>query len=500
MSTPLIKRLEALKKEDRISFHTPGHKKGSAYESIGDGGIKENLYQYDTTEVFGTDQLQDPTGVLQESQQWTATVFNSPQAYYLVNGSTSGVLGMILSQTKPKDEVLVQRDVHQSVIHALILGDLTPRFIQPEIDPLYKIPKGITALQVKEGLEKYPDCKGVLVTHPNYYGRGAELEEIRRLTKEGGKIFWVDQAHGAHLGLHRELPLSGVAVGADLTVMSFHKTLPVMSQSAVLFSSGDLVDRERLQEQLNIHQSSSPSYILMASIEQGTRYYREVGEEKMALLMEQIRQFENKFKSLRLFQLDPSGDQKQTKDRTKDPTKLWIHTEDSGLSGHAVEAYLRENHGIDMELSMPQGLLGLTSMGNRGKDLEKLYLAFEELEESLYNKGKIGKTPAHENFSKEGFFDTEVEVKEEEVTIKPGDFSGIPIRTAFYSAKERVSINKSMHRVAGSAVTPYPPGIPLILPGEVIRRTHIKKLLEYERRKIKIIGIKAGKIMVITEE
>jgi len=483
MSTPLINTLEVLNKENRISFHTPGHKKGKAYENTGDGGIRENLYQYDTTEVFGTDQLQDPSGVLRESQQWTAGVFKSSRAYYLINGSSAGVLSMVLSQTKPKDEILLPRDVHQSVIHALILGDLTPRFIQPGIDPLLNIPKGITAQQVQEGLKKYPNCKGVLLTHPNYYGRGGEIREIRRLTRKLGIILWVDQAHGAHLGLHPELPLSGIDAEADLTVMSFHKTLPAMNQSAVLFAMGDRVDRDRLLEHLNIHQSSSPSYILMASIEQGTRYYSEEGKEKMGELLEGIDKFEKKFQNLQLFQLDRAPG--------KDRTKIWIHTENSGKSGSEVETYLRENHGIDMELSMPQGLLALTSMGNSKKDLEKLYLAFEELEETLYNKGKMEKFAG--NLRKEGIFDREVERQQEEP-------SGIPIRTAFYSDKERVSINKSLNRRAGSAVTPYPPGIPLILPGEVISPRLRDKLLEYEKRNIKLIGIKEGKIMVVTEE
>lgn len=483
MSTPLIKALEALKNKNRISFHTPGHKKGKAYENIGDGGIRENLYQYDTTEVFGTDQLQDPSGVLQESQQWTAEVFNSTQAYYLVNGSSGGVLAMILSQTKPKDEILLPRDVHQSVIHALILGDLTPRFIQPEIDPFFKIPKGITLRQVEKGLQQYPNCKGLLITHPNYYGRGAELQDIGKLTKELEKILWVDQAHGAHLGLHRELPISGIRGGADLTVMSFHKTLPAMTQSAVLFASGDRIDRERLQEQLNIHQSTSPSYILMASIEQGTEYYDTLGKEKMKALLRGIDRLEKNFQQLRLFQLDNAPG--------KDRTKIWIHTENSGMSGYEAETYLRENHGLDMEFSMPQGLLALSAMGNGEKDLEKLYLAFEELEKTLYNKGKMEKIS--EKTRKEGFF-------EEEVEIEKRDLLGIPIREAFYSPKERVSINKSLNRVAGSAITPYPPGIPMILPGEVICRTHMDKLLEYEKRNINNIGIKEGKILVVTEE
>ncbi len=486
MDTPLINALEALKKENRISFHTPGHKKGRAYESMDDGGIQENLYQYDTTEVFGTDQLQDPTGAIKESQQWTARVFQSPEAYYLVNGSSAGVLAMILSQTKPGDEILLPRDVHQSVIHALILGDLTPRFVQPEIDPQFKIPKGITLPQVQEGLEKYPKCKGVLLTHPNYYGRPGEIREIRRMTREFGKILWVDQAHGAHLGLHPQLPLSGIDAGADLTVTSFHKTLPAMTQSAVLFAGGEVVDRERLLEQLNMHQSSSPSYILLASIEQGTRHYAKAGKEKMQVLLEAIESFEQKFRRLGLFQLDTAPG--------KDRTKIWIHTENSGRTGHEVETYLRENHGIDMEFSMPQGLLALTSIGNREKDLKKLYLAFEELEETLYNKVKMEKfSEKYSKEAKEGFFEKEVERDKKEPL-------GLPIRTAFYSRKERVSINKSVNRVAGSAVTPYPPGIPLILPGEAITRGHRDQLLEYEKRNIKVIGIKAGKIMVVAEE
>ena len=487
MGTPLIKTLEMLKKSSPVSFHTPGHKSGKAFESLGDGGLRENLYPYDTTEIFATDQLQNPSGVLKESQQWTAKVFKSSEAYYLINGSSGGVLSMILSQTKPGDEVLLSRDVHQSVIHALILGDLTPRFISQEIDPLYKIPMGITAKNVKEGLLKYPNCKGVLVTHPNYYGRASELLEIRNLTRSRRQILWVDQAHGAHLGLHPQLPLSGIDAGADLTVMSFHKTLPAMTQCGVLFVSGGLVDRDRLQEQLNIHQSSSPSYILMASIEQGTRHYLEAGREKMKDLLRGIDQFEQRFQQLKLFQLDACPG--------KDRTKLWIRTENSGLAGGEVETRLRENHGIIMELSMPQGVLALTSIGNGEKDLEKLYLAFEELEKTLYNKIKMEKFPEKTSM---------------EVFVSPGENAGdnagekdslaLPIRTAFYRPKERVLINKSINRVAGSTLTPYPPGIPLILPGERITGQLISRLSAYQQSGHQVSGIKEGKIMVVTEE
>ena len=483
MKTPLMKTLEALKEENRISFHTPGHKKGWAYESSGDGGLKENLYQYDTTEIFGTDQLQDPIGVLKESQQWTAEVFHGHRAYYLINGSSAGILGMLLSQTKPGDEILLPRDVHQSVIHALILGDIRPRFIQPEIDPLLKIPRGIRAYQVQEGFKKYPRCKGVLLTHPNYYGHPGEILEIRRLTHSLEKFFWVDQAHGAHLGLHQELPPSAVEVGVDLTVMSFHKTLPTMTQSGVLFAKGPRVDHHRLLEQLNIHQSTSPSYVLMASIEQGTRHYLQFGKEKMKELLTWVEDFEGKFQNLTFFQLDTT--------KGKDRTKLWIHTENSGLTGYEVEAYLRKNHGMDLEFAMPQGILALSSMGNRKKDFEKLYLAFEELDKTLYNRGKrenCRKKPAQE-----GFYYVHGE-NEKDVPL------GLPIRTAFYCAKERVSINKSLNRVAGSAITPYPPGVPLILPGEVITQGLRNKLLEIAKNNPKVMGIQEGKIMVVIEE
>ena len=489
MSTPLINALEALKNENRISFHTPGHKKGGAFSTRGDGGIQKNLYQYDTTEVFGTDQLQNPSGVIRASQQWTAEIFGSREAYYLVNGASGGILAMILSQTRPGDEILLPRDVHQSVIHALILGDLTPRFIHPHRDPYFKIPRGITPDQVKEGLEKHPKVKGVLLTHPNYYGRGSGIQEIREWTKAAGKLLWVDQAHGAHFGLHHELPESGVTVGADLTVMGFHKTLPTLTQGAVLFTRGDLVDRERLQEQLNIHQSSSPSYILMASIEQGAALYREEGKEKIEALLWGIHRLEKQFQSLSLFQLD--------REPGKDRTKIWIRTENSGLKGEEVETYIRENHGIDLELSLPQGVLALASMGNGEKDLKKLYLAFEELEKTLYNKKKSPSCPR-------GFPQGTSKVwegrKEARDKGKFGEIGPLSLRGAFYSPKERVSINKSLNRVAASAVTPYPPGIPLILPGETLTESHIEKLKKYREKGTEVNGIKNGQILVVTEE
>ncbi len=486
MAPPLLSLLKNLTHKKRTSFHTPGHKGGKAFEALGDGGIQEHLYGYDTTEIYETDQLQDPSGVLEESQQWTAEVFGSDHAYYLVNGSSGGILSMLLSQTKPGDEILLPRDVHQSVIHALILGDLTPRFMEPEMDPELKIPRGITVERVSAGLRAYPNCTGVLITHPNYYGRGAELLEIREYTKKYEKLLWVDQAHGAHLDLDSRLPASGVSVGADLTVMSFHKTLPAMTQTAVLFVRGDAVDRERLQAQLNIHQSSSPSYVLMASIEQGTRLYQAVGREKMRELLLGVDEFQEQFQQLRLFHLD--------REPGKDPTKIWIDTQDSGMSGPEVEKYLREEHQIDMELAMPQGILALSSMGNTEKDLQKLYFAFQELEKSLYtlyNREKMKNSLR--NSLKEGFS------KEASESITP-DSLEISIRSAFYRKKEWVAVEKSLNHIAGRTITPYPPGIPLIYPGERITGRHIDELKAYQQCGIKVHGIKEGKIRILSKE
>ena len=474
---PILEMLRAYRDEEVISFHTPGHKGGKAFDAQGDGGVRENLYTFDVTEIQGSDSLYSSKGVIKESKDRAAEILGAKRVDYLVNGSTAGVLAMLTSQLKPGDEILIPRDVHQSALHGLILGRIRPRWIEEEIEEQTGLIKGVSLKKLQEAYGRHPEAKAVFLTHPTYYGLPSEIEKIREWTERRSLLLLVDQAHGAHFHLSPEsFPLSAVAAGADLTVMSLHKTLPSLTQTAVLVMQGGRIDEERLDRTLRIHQTSSPSYLFLASIEGVFSYSEGKGKQEMKRLLAMIDRIRPAFGKMKGFDL-----------YTFEPTKLWIAPSYEGITGHGIKAVLRKKYGIEMELSTKEGVLAIVTPGNREKDLKKLVFAFEELEKTLYNKKRIT-TGRRQNAKKRNG------VSESEA---------LPLWDAFYRKRKWVSIEISEGKIAGDFLTPYPPGIPLLMPGERITEEHLAIIREDLKEKKEVTGVQGDSppgVSVIEEE
>lgn len=467
-STPLLDRLLSLQQENLVSFHMPGHKNGKIFEKLKYEDFKKNLLSIDTTEIIGTDNLHKPQEVIKRAQEKARDVFKSEETFFLVNGSTSGIYSMIMAATSPGDKIIIGRNCHQSVIHATLLGDLIPVYLYPEMDIKQGIALGISPAEVERKLLEHPDAKAVLLTYPTYHGFASDLETIAKIVHHHGKVLLVDEAHGAHLGLSDALPMSALACGADAVVQSLHKTLPALTQSSMLHLQGNRIDREKLKFMLRLHQSSSPSYILMASLDLATTIYERQGKQLMMELLDNIKVFKEKLQHIKGIRI--LGEEIVGKGWIKamDKTKLWISMEGNKITGYDLEKKLRNNYGIQMELSNIYGVLGLATIGNDEEDFDRLYKALSCISQEVGEK-EIAEIP---------FYSYSIPKQ----VLTP--------REALYRQKRKVNLEEAIGQISGEYLIPYPPGIPILVPGEIIEEEMISYTKAMITRGMEVTGLK----------
>ncbi|MCC0666502.1 aminotransferase class I/II-fold pyridoxal phosphate-dependent enzyme, partial [Clostridioides sp. ZZV15-6597] len=341
----IINELSEIVNKEVISFHMPGHKKGKIYEKLGYVNVLENLYKMDTTEIIGTDNLHSPEGIIKASQENTAKVFKSDYTYYLVNGSSCGIQSAIMSVCNPKSKIIVNRDCHQSVINGCILGDVDIKYIPCEISKDTNILKGVNVINAIDIIDKNLDAKAILLTYPTYYGMTYDLEYICNYAHSKNMVVIVDEAHGAHLGLSEKLPKTALEQGADVVIQSTHKTLPSFTQSSMIHVKEDRVDLNKISNMLRITESSSPSYLLLSSLELAVDIYENKGKKLMEELLNNIHIFKNNVnENLEIYS-------------TNDKTKIFISAKNIGLTGYELENILRKKYNIQVELSNYYGVL-----------------------------------------------------------------------------------------------------------------------------------------------
>ncbi|NMS90419.1 aminotransferase class I/II-fold pyridoxal phosphate-dependent enzyme [Clostridioides difficile] len=452
----IINELSKIVDEEVISFHMPGHKKGSIYEKLGYKNALENLYKMDTTEILGTDNLHSPEGIIKRSQEEASRVFKSDYTYYLVNGSSCGIQSAIMSVCTPKSKIIVNRDCHQSVINACILGDIDIEYISCEISEDTNVLKGISINNVIDVIDKNLDAKAVLLTYPTYYGMTYDLEHICNYAHNKKMVVIIDEAHGAHLGLSEKLPKTALEQGADIVVQSTHKTLPSFTQSSMIHTKGNRIDIDKLLNMLRITESSSPSYLLLSSLELAVDIYKNKGQELMKELLNKIRVFKDNInENIEIYD-------------TNDKTKIFISSKNIGITGYELENILRNKHNIQVELSNYYGVLLICTIGNSTKD-------FNSLETAL------------NNIVKKDFKFTKLENKKYP-TIIPKKI--LTPREAFYKTKKSVKIYDSIGKVCGECIVPYPPGISIISPGEIISKEIIDYLMFCNSKGMVVSGLK----------
>lgn len=469
--TPLYDALTKHRYKSKWSFHVPGHKNGTF--GFSEDEAFASVLPIDVTELTGLDDLHEPEGVIKEAQELTATLYGVNHSYFLVGGSTVGNLVMLLSSFQEGDVVLIQRNCHKSVLNGLELAGLQPVFLAPEIDPIGQFATGLTVQHVEKALRDYPEAKGILLTNPNYYGVAVDLKEIIQFMHERDLLVLVDEAHGAHLGRDFRFPDSAIAEGADMVVHSAHKTLPAMTMGAYLHSNSFRVDEKRVKHYLQVLQSSSPSYPIMASLDWARGYLEGMTKEDFDFTIQGVMEFREALSRVPDLEVlkAPEGCR-------LDPLKVTVQSR-WGLTGYELQRKL-EQHGIYTELADPNNVLFVLPLGGM-KDIGSI---MKSIEEAL-----------RQDSSQHVTLHRTVVPKMEAVSAL-----GAAYKEMAYMASETALLSNSKGRIAAESVIPYPPGIPLIARGERITPAMIKEYHYLSEQGARFHGGHDHKINVYIEQ
>jgi len=515
--TPLLDALRDRTNHPHAPFYAPGHKGGQGISKPLVELLGAQVFRADLPELPELDNLFNPEGVIAEAQNLAAEAFGAEHTRFLANGSTCGIMAAIVATCGPGDKVILPRNIHSSAISGLILSGAIPIFVNPEYNSDWDIANCIIAASVASALKQHPDAKAVMVVYPTYHGVCGDLRAIAKITHQYNIPLLVDEAHGAHFNFHPNLPESALSAGADLTVQSIHKTLGAMTQASMLHIKGSRVDIQKINRALQLVQSTSPSYILLASLDAARQQIALHGQELMTqtlLLAEKARSGISQISGLSVLEpLNTPGFVKL------DRTRLTVKVSDLGITGFAADEILNSQLGVTAELPMPQHLTFIISLGNTETDIDNLVQGFQNLTHNL--GGGTGILPVVENGRQDahptikstlcgtgilpvvenGGQDAHPTIKStlcgtgilpvlENGVISQLGFPPPPLspREAFFSPSETVAADKAVDRISAELICPYPPGIPVLMPGEIITQEALEYLQQILASGGKITG------------
>jgi arginine decarboxylase len=457
-TTPLFSGVVNHAKKNPIQFHIPGHKKGVGMNPDFRQFIGDNALSIDLINIGPLDDLHHPKGMIKEAQQLAADAFGADYTFFNVQGTSGAIMTMIMSVCGPGDKIIIPRNVHKSISSAIIFAGAIPVFIHPAMDKKLGIAHGITTSSVKTALEQNPDAKAILVINPTYFGVAANLKEIVQVAHSFEVPVLVDEAHGVHIHFHEDLPMSAMEAGADMAATSVHKLGGSMTQSSVLNVKGKLVSPKRVQTVISMLTTTSTSYLLLSSLDAARKQLVLHGEEmisKAITLANKARKEINQIPRMYCMGEEILGGDESTFDF--DPTKLLIHVRDLGLSGFEVENWLREEANIEVEMSDLYNILCLVTPGDTEANIDALLAALRKLT-NLTTESNQKITP---------------------VSIELPNIPRLAVtpRDAFYSETELVPFDQSAGRIIAEFIMVYPPGIPVLLPGEIISEDNLNYIM-----------------------
>ena len=463
----LYRALEIYSQEDYYPFHMPGHKRNP------DTVNTDLPFDRDITEIDGFDNLHHPEGILKKAQETAASVYDTKECYYSVNGSTAALLAAVSAAVPRKGQILVARNCHKAVYHALYLRNLIPTYVYPQMDPKWWINGGISSDKVERALAENPEIKAVLLTSPTYDGVVSDIEKIAEIVHRYEIPLIVDEAHGAHFHFSNYFPTSAAELGADLVIQSFHKTLPSMTQTAVLHNCSDRVDSRLIRRFMGIYQSSSPSYILMASMDACMEKMSSDGNEmfrEFTKILEKARRRLSECKYIRL--VSPEIGTAGVFDY--DRSKLLFSTRYASMTGSELAQILLEKYHIQVEMETEHYVLALAAVGDSGEGFERLCQAIEEIDQEEAQKKKEKR---------------ETEEPKAGRTAYTSLSQFMSITEAMESESEIRKLEESVGRISAEFGYLYPPGIPLIVPGEQITGQFIRNMRIYMEEGLYLQGL-----------
>ncbi|MDD5687593.1 MAG: aminotransferase class I/II-fold pyridoxal phosphate-dependent enzyme [Elusimicrobia bacterium] len=465
-SAPLFETVFNHAKKRMISFHTPGHKNGRSIDKKLLDFTGKNVYYFDVTVFPEVDSLHDTTGCIKQAQELMAKAYGVEHSFFLVNGSSVGNQAMFLSACKPGDSVILSRNLHKSVLSGIILTGIWPIWLQPQIDQNLDIILDAEPDQIAEAIKKFPEAKAVFITSPTYNGVTSDLLEIANICHKNNKLLLVDEAHGPHLRFHRDFPISAVESGADMVVQSVHKILSAMSQGSVLHVNSDRIDVSRVRKVVSMLQTTSPNYLILSSIDLARRQAVMHGEKLLGQIIssaEYGRKKINRLKNLSCF----TREDIRSRGYDLDVTKLTVNVTKTGLSGLEVEDLLNENYNIQVDCADIFNLIAIMGIGSTQSDVNKLVKALEDIDKKHHGTKKN--------------WDLNLPSLTTEMVLIPRD--------VFLSKEsKRVPLNKAVGHISAQSLTPYPPGIPILIPGERITREICDYLYELSKNDIRVSG------------
>lgn len=445
--TPLFDALMEYVNRNTIPFHVPGHKKGQGMDNKFKDFVGTNVLSIDVTVFKLVDSLHHPTGAIKKAQELAADAYGSDSAFFSIHGTSGAIQAMILSVVTQGDKIIIPRNVHKSVTAGIILSGAVPVYMQPEIDRTIGVALGVTPETVERTLKENPDAKAVLIINPTYYGVASDIKRIADIVHSYDIPLIVDEAHGPHLGFNDRLPMSGIQAGADICAQSTHKIIGSLTQSSLLQVRSERIDVNRVQQVMNLLQTTSPSYILMASLDVARMQIATKGKELLDTaidLAEYTRSEVNKIPGLYCFGREVLN-KKGAFDI--DPTKITICCKDMGITGFQLDQILADKYHIQVELSDLYNVLAVGSFGDTKQTMDALISALREISAEYTNiqnrRGGVLEIP---------------EIPKQVATP----------REAFNSPKIPVSLKNSIGEISGEFLLAYPPGIPVLCPGERI--------------------------------
>lgn len=449
---PLLEAMNSYARDGVIPFHTPGHKMGKGIHPLFREAVTEKALQLDLSDMAELDDLHEPHGPIKEAQDLAADLYGADYSYFMVNGTTGGIYSMILTLAGPGDKLIIPRNSHRSIIGGIILSGAIPVFMQPEVDNDLGLAMGVTPETVAESLKQHPDAKGVLLINPTYYGVVTDLKKIVDITHSQDIPVIVDEAHGPHLKFSPRLPMQALDAGADIVAQSTHKIIGAMTQCSLVHCRKDRIRVPRLKAMLQLVQSTSPNYILMASLDVARMQMATAGRtliERAADLANQARREINKIPGLYCF-----GDEKAGNPGVFriDPTKVTVTVKGLGITGAEAERILRHQYKIQVELSDIYNILFLITIGDSEQEVQALVAALKDLAATHQGRHNFSALPE---------------------TCQAGRYPALPKqiispRDALFGNTCRVPFADAAGKICAEIVTFYPPGIPILCPGERI--------------------------------
>ena len=484
----LINRLAAYARSDMYPFHMPGHKRRTGPEESFMNSCTDsftNPFAVDITEIEGFDNLHHPEGILRDSMKWAADVYGADQTYYMINGSTGGILAAVCGSVPRGGRILVSRNCHKSVYHGICLNQLKTSYVYPQEIEGLGIQGGITAEDVDRMLNRYMDTQAVLIVCPTYDGIVSDIEAIARIVHRAGLPLIVDEAHGAHFRYDAMFPVSALDLGADVVIQSVHKTLPSLTQTALLHikcnrpDGGCYADRERIDRYIHMVQSSSPSYVLMASIENSI-YQME--QTDMAPYGKQLHKLRRRLGQMRHLRLADTGLIGQAGIRDLDISKIVVSTRGTclypavdgltGFTGAHLDDILRREYHLEMEMCGADYVTAITTVMDSGEGLERLGDALTRIDTQLTDAGY---KPDGRSGNQKSVYSMRCD-------------TAMSMGEAMEENMASVGLEDSAGCISGEFVYIYPPGIPIVAPGEWISRPILEVILEYRDKGLPVQG------------